>query len=96
MGRAANWWRPANPTSGMCMRSLLVEPNAASHGGTARDNAPSNPSVGLPGAPAAEIAAARDTAMNPAAPDAFAMAVIAAGEPQALPSAHRHAPGPRA
>ena len=52
--------------------------------------------MGLAGAPAAEIAAARDTAMNPAALDAFAMVVIAAGEPQALPSARGHAPGPRA
>ncbi len=57
---------------------------------------PIEPSMGLAGAPAAEIAAARDTAMNPAALDAFAMAVIAAGELQALPSAHGHAPGPRA
>lgn len=43
--------------------------------------------MGLTGAPAAEIAAARDTAMNPAALDAFAMAVIVAGEPQALQNA---------
>ena len=50
--------------------------------------------MGLAGAPAAEIAAACDTAMNPAALDAFAMAIIAAGGPPALQSAHGHAPDP--
>jgi FAD/FMN-containing dehydrogenase len=35
---------------------------------------------GLAGAPAGEIAAARDTAMNPAVLDAFALAIIAGGE----------------
>jgi len=40
---------------------------------------------GLAGAPASEIAAARDTAMNPAALDAFALAIIAGGESPAFP-----------
>jgi FAD/FMN-containing dehydrogenase len=56
---------------------------------------------GLAGAPAEEIAAARDTATNPAVLDAFALAIIATGEQPAFPgisghepdaaSAHRHA-----
>jgi len=40
---------------------------------------------GLAGAPAAELAAARDTAMNPAVLDAFALAIIATGGPPAFP-----------
>ena len=40
---------------------------------------------GLAGAPAQEIAAARDTAMNPAVLDAFALAICAAGGPPAFP-----------
>jgi FAD/FMN-containing dehydrogenase len=40
---------------------------------------------GLAGAPTSEIAAARDTAMNPAALDAFALAIIAGGESPAYP-----------
>jgi hypothetical protein len=40
---------------------------------------------GLAGAPAEEIAAARDTAANPAVLDAFALAIIAAGGPPAFP-----------
>ena len=47
---------------------------------------------GLAGAPAEAIAAARDTAMNPAVLDAFALAIIAGGGPPAYPG---HA-GPRA
>ncbi len=46
--------------------------------------------MGLAGAPAAEIAAARDTAMNPAALDAFAMAIIAAGRAPAQQSMQGH------
>jgi FAD/FMN-containing dehydrogenase len=38
---------------------------------------------GLAGASADDIAAARDTAMNPAALDSFALAIIAAGDPAA-------------
>jgi FAD/FMN-containing dehydrogenase len=40
---------------------------------------------GLAGAPAAEIAAARDTATNPAVLDAFALAIIAGGGPTRFP-----------
>src|SRR5690606_10923144 len=40
---------------------------------------------GLAGAPASEIAAARDTAMNPDALDAFALAIIAGSGPAAFP-----------
>jgi len=40
---------------------------------------------GLAGAPAAEIAAARDTATNPAACEAFALAIIAGGEGPRFP-----------
>jgi FAD/FMN-containing dehydrogenase len=56
---------------------------------------------GLAGAPEAELAAARDTAMNPAVLDAFALAIIATGGPSVFPgipgdepdltSARRHA-----
>lgn len=53
---------------------------------------------GLAGAPAEAIAAAHDTATNPAVLDAFALAIIAAGGPPPLPGqpfdagvAHRHA-----
>ena len=53
---------------------------------------------GLAGAPAAAIAAARDTATNPAVLDAFALAIIANGGAPPLPGqsfdaavAHRHA-----
>ena len=55
---------------------------------------------GLAGAPPEEIAAARDTAMNPAVLDAFALAIIATGEGPAflgipghepnIPSARKH------
>ncbi len=44
----------------------------------------------LAGAPAQALAAARDTAMNPAVTDAFALAIIAAGGPPAYPGM----PGP--
>ena len=47
---------------------------------------------GLGGAPPAEIAAARDTAMNPAVLDAFAMAFVIAEGPPAYPDM----PGPEA
>ena len=40
---------------------------------------------GLAGAPAEELAAARDTATNPAVLDAFALAIIASGGPPAFP-----------
>ena len=47
---------------------------------------------GLAGAPAEEVAAARDTAMNPAVLDAFALAIIATGEPPAFPGIAGHEP----
>jgi FAD/FMN-containing dehydrogenase len=47
---------------------------------------------GLAGAPAEEIAAARDTAMNPAVLDAFALAIVAAGGPPAFPGLKGHEP----
>ena len=47
---------------------------------------------GLAGAPAEEIVAARDTAMNPAVLDAFALAIIASGGPAALPGIPGHEP----
>jgi FAD/FMN-containing dehydrogenase len=47
---------------------------------------------GLAGAPAEEIAAARDTAMNPAVLDAFALAICAAGGLPAFPSIKGHEP----
>jgi len=47
---------------------------------------------GLAGAPAAEVAAARDTATNPAVLEAFALAIIAAGGPPPFPGNPFHAP----
>jgi len=47
---------------------------------------------GLAGAPAEAIAAARDTAINPAVLDAFALAIIAAGGPPPFPGNPFHAP----
>ena len=47
---------------------------------------------GLAGAPADKIAAARDTAMNPAVLDAFALALIAGGDPQTAPGLPGHEP----
>ena len=47
---------------------------------------------GLAGAPAEEIAAARDTAMNPAALDAFALAICASGGPPTFPGVKGHEP----
>lgn len=47
---------------------------------------------GLAGAPADAIAAAKDTAMNPAVLDAFALAIIAAGKGQAYPGILGHEP----
>ena len=47
---------------------------------------------GLAGAPADDVAAARDTAMNPAVLDAFALVICAAGEPPAYPGVAGHEP----
>jgi FAD/FMN-containing dehydrogenase len=47
---------------------------------------------GLAGAPTDEIAAARDTATNPAATTAFALAISAAGGPPAFPGIPGHEP----
>lgn len=47
---------------------------------------------GLAGAPAEAIAAARDTAMNPAVCDAFALAIIADGQGPAYPGIPGHEP----
>lgn len=47
---------------------------------------------GLAGAPAEEIAAARDTATNPAAVEAFALAISAAEGPPAFPGIAGHEP----
>jgi FAD/FMN-containing dehydrogenase len=47
---------------------------------------------GLAGAPAEEIEAARDTAMNPAVLNAFALAIIAGDEPPAFPGLRDHEP----
>ncbi len=47
---------------------------------------------GLAGAPADAIAAARDTAMNPAVLDAFALAIIASGQGHAYPGLPGHEP----
>lgn len=47
---------------------------------------------GLAGAPAEEIAAARNTATNPAVLDAFALAIIAGGERHAYPGVPGHEP----
>jgi hypothetical protein len=49
---------------------------------------------GLAGAPAEAIAAARDTATNPAVLDAFALAIIAASGPPAFPGLRAHEPDP--
>ena len=49
---------------------------------------------GLAGAPAEEIAAARDTATHPAVLGAFALAIIAAGGPPPFPGNPFHAPAP--
>ena len=47
---------------------------------------------GLAGAPEDKIAAARDTAMNPAVLDAFALVIIASGDPQSAPGLPGHEP----
>jgi len=47
---------------------------------------------GLAGAPAEEIEAARDTAMNPAVLDAFALAIVAGAEAPAFPGLPGRAP----
>lgn len=47
---------------------------------------------GLAGAPASELVAAKDTAMNPAVLDAFALAIVAGEEPQAFPDIPGHEP----
>jgi FAD/FMN-containing dehydrogenase len=47
---------------------------------------------GLAGAPADAVAAARDTATNPAAADAFALAIIAAAGPPSFPGISGHEP----
>ncbi len=47
---------------------------------------------GLAGAPAEAIASARDTAINPAVLDAFALAIIAGGGPPAYPGIPGHQP----
>src|SRR5262249_8053841 len=47
---------------------------------------------GLAGAPPEEIAAARDTAINPAVLDAFALAITGGGGPPAFPSIKGHQP----
>ena len=47
---------------------------------------------GLAGAPAEAIEAARDTAMNPAVLDAFALIICAAEEPPAYPGIRGHEP----
>jgi FAD/FMN-containing dehydrogenase len=47
---------------------------------------------GLAGAPADAVAASRDTAMNPLVLDAFALAIIAGGSPQAYPGVPGHEP----
>jgi FAD/FMN-containing dehydrogenase len=47
---------------------------------------------GLAGAPEAELAAARDTATNPAVLSAFALAIIATGSGPALPNLPGHEP----
>ena len=47
---------------------------------------------GLAGAPAEAVAAARDTATNPAAAEAFALAIIAAAGPPAFPGIAGHEP----
>jgi FAD/FMN-containing dehydrogenase len=47
---------------------------------------------GLAGAPAEELAAARNTATNPAVLDAFAFAIIASNGPPAFPGIPGHEP----
>ena len=47
---------------------------------------------GLAGAPAEAIAAAKDTAMNPAVTEAFALAMCGAGGPPAYPGVPGHEP----
>jgi len=47
---------------------------------------------GLAGAPAAALARTKDTAMNPAVLDAFALAIIGGGEPPAYPGIPGHEP----
>ncbi len=51
---------------------------------------------GLAGAPEDRVAAARDTAMNPAVLDAFALALIAGGAPHSAPGLPGHEPDPAA
>lgn len=49
---------------------------------------------GLAGAPMQRVAEARDTATNPAALDAFALAIIATGKPHSAPGLPGHEPDP--
>ena len=51
---------------------------------------------GLAGAPADEVAAARDTAINPTALDAVALAIVASEGPPAFPGVPGHEPDPSA
>ena len=57
-----------------------------------KNEAAANFNKGLAGAPADAVAAAKDTAMNPAVLSAFALAIIAGGGPPAYPGIAGHEP----
>jgi FAD/FMN-containing dehydrogenase len=79
-------WMPA---------SLLGEPERladAVYAATRRFEVQLHFNKGLAGAPPDRISAARDTATNPAVLDAFALAIVASGAPQANPGVTGHEP----
>lgn len=81
-------WLPASLLAPALMDDLM----AALFAGSRHRTLSLHFNKGLAGAPTAEIAAARDTATNPAAADAFALAICAAEGPPAFPGIAGHEP----
>lgn len=81
-------WLPARLLSSAARRQLADAVFAA----TRHWNVDFHFNKGLAGAAAEEIEAARDTAMNPQVLDAFALAIIAGGEPAAFDGIADHEP----
>ncbi len=100
------FWRTNQEEAGWCLHGFestwmpasLLEPArqpqlaAALFAASRRRTTSLHFNKGLAGAPADAIAAARDTATNPAAAEAFALAIIAAAGPPAFPGIAGHEP----
>jgi len=85
-------WLPASLLSGAGQRRRLV---AALFAASRHNGVILQPNKGLAGAPEEARAAARDTATNPAALDAFALAIVATGSgPGTFPAVPGHEPDP--